>query len=143
MAVNRVAYPITQVIPWHGFSRSMKVIGGTVALTATDVGTINNTVQLFSVPKGFVLTGMHLEVADLDSNGSPTLTLSLGDATLTTRLGSALTTAQAGGLVNVLPAAALGFKYAADTDIQLLVAAAAATGAAGNLTVFLEGFIDA
>jgi len=145
MATNRVAYSISApyTIPWHGAQRNMKLYGGTTALTAADVGTINNTVQLFTVPRGFVVTGIHVESADLDSGGSPTITMSLGDATTANRLLSASNIGQAGGKVDVLAANALGFKYPADTDIQLTVPAAAATGAAGNLTVFLEGFIDA
>jgi hypothetical protein len=141
MAVNRVAYAITEArrTPSHGPWRAEKVMGGTIALTTTDVGTINNTIQLFKVPAGFTITGMNFETASLAASA---LTLSIGDATTPARLLSASTAGVAGGKVDVLPAGVLGFKYPVETDIQLLVAAAGVTPAAGNITLFLKGFID-
>jgi hypothetical protein len=145
MATNRVAYPISQVVPWHGMVRTLKALGGPTAITAADVGTINDTVALFTVPKGFTLVGVHIDVTQMDTNGSKTLTLDLGDATTPQRLLAASTIAQsAESESNVtLPAGALGFKYPADTDILLTVHAAAATAQAGTFTCFLFGFIDA
>lgn len=142
MAINRIAYGPGQpyTVPWHGPVRVEKAFGGTIAITAVDVTTINNTVQLFTVPKGFTITDFRLDVTSLAASA---LTLSVGDATLATRLLNASTIGVAGGLVSVLPATVLGFKYPADTDIQLLVSAAAVTPAAGTLILFLKGFIDA
>jgi hypothetical protein len=143
MATNRIAYPLTVLnsTPGHGFYRSEKVIGGTVALTSADVGTINDTVQLFRVPAGFTVTGVSVEVPT--SLAASALTLSLGDATTPARFISASTIGVAGGKVDVLAAGALGFKYTVETDIQLLVAAAGVTPAAGTIVAFLKGFIDA
>src|SRR5579864_7268451 len=124
MATNRILYPTSQSrnITWHGTYRNKKVYGGTMAILAADVTTINNTVQLFRVPNGFTITDFHLDVTSLAASA---LTLSIGDATLTTRLLNASTIGVAGGKVDVLPATVIGFKYPADTDIQLLVSAAA------------------
>jgi hypothetical protein len=149
MATNRIAYPISApyTVPWHGAVRSMKVFGPSLGtpITAADVTTVNDTVALFTVPKGFTLVGMHIDVTRMDTNGAPTLTLDLGDTASPQRLLAASTIAQAAeSEANVtLPAGALGFRYPADTDIVLTVHAAAATPQAGTFTCFLFGFIDA
>jgi hypothetical protein len=142
MATNRVAYPLSQsrTTPWHGTYRNQKEYGGSTALTTTDVGTINNTVQLFRVPLGFTVTDMHFEVPT--SLAASALTLSLGDATSATRLLNASTVGVAGGKVDVLPAGVVGYRYPADTDIQLTISAAGVTPAAGTVVVYLDGFID-
>jgi hypothetical protein len=146
---NRIAYPISApyTVPWHGAQRIMKVYGPSLGtpITAADVGTINNTVALFTVPKGFTLVGMHIDVTRMDTNGAPTLTLDLGDASSPQRLIPASNIAQsAEAELNVtLPAGALGFRYLADTDIVLTVHSPAATAQAGTFTCFLFGFIDA
>lgn len=140
MATNRIAYSSNQPVAWHGTYRNKKVYGGTIAILAADVTTINNTTQLFTVPKGFTITDFHLDVTSLAASA---LTLSVGDATLATRLLNASTIGVAGGKVDVLPATVIGFKFPADTDIQLTATAAAVTPAAGTLILFLEGFIDA
>jgi hypothetical protein len=149
MATARIAYPISApyTVPWHGAQRIMKVYGpplGT-AITAADVGSVNDTVALFTVPKGFTLVGCHIDATKMDAGGSPTLTLDLGDQSGPQRLSAASSIAQsAESESNVtLPAGALGYKYPADTDIILTVHAAAATAQAGTLICFLFGFIDA
>jgi hypothetical protein len=40
-----------------------------------------NTVTLFRVPKGFTVTGFRVDATDMDTNGTPTITLSVGDGT--------------------------------------------------------------
>jgi hypothetical protein len=138
---NRVAYAptVARSTPSHGPYRAKKVLGGPVSILAADVGTINNTVQMFKVPAGFTVTGMNFETPSLAASA---LTLSIGDATLATRLLNASTAGVAGGKVDVLPAGVLGYKFPAETDIQLTVAAAGVTPAAGILQCFLTGFID-
>ena len=149
MATVRIAYPISApyTVPWHGAQRIMKVYGPSLGtpITATDVGTVNDTVALFTVPKGFTIVGCHIDATKMDTSGSPTLTLDLGDANSAQRLLAASAIAQsAESESNVtLPAGVLGFRFAADTDIVLTVHAAAATALAGTFTCLLFGFIDA
>ncbi len=97
MATTRNAVPIQEVVTWHGAQRILKLYGPSagIAIAAADVTTINNVVQLFTVPKGFTITGVRLDCTRLDSNGSPTLTLDIGDTTTTNRLVQASTIAQA------------------------------------------------
>lgn len=144
MATARIAYSASQpyTVPWHGPVRNLKVYGGAFAITAADVTTINNTVALFTVPKGFTVVSLHVDTTDMDT--STGLTFDLGDATTAARL-MAAQSGQSAAMVNVtLPVTQLGFRYTADTDIVLLMhAAASGTPTAGAFTCFLVGFVDA
>jgi hypothetical protein len=111
--------------------------------------TTGNTVTLFRVPKGFTVTGFRCDATDMDSNGTPTVTLSIGDGTSGVRFLNASTIAQAGGTVsgNIATTGAtispgMFYKFPADTDILATFTAGAATAAAGTINVYLEGFID-
>ena len=139
---NRIAYPLTEArrTPSHGPWRAMKIMGSVIPLLAADVGTINNTVQLFKVPAGFTLISFRMEIPT--SLAASALTLSLGDLLLATRLLNASTLGVAGGQLAVLPAGVLGYKYPTETDILLTVAAAAVTPAAGTIALYMGGFID-
>jgi len=138
---DRVAFTQPQTGP-GGYRRTGKFIGPTLMpILAADVGTINNTVQLCVIPAGFVVMSLFASATDMDTGG-PTLTLSLGDTGSTARLLSASVIGQAGTSTATIVATAVGFKYTVDTNLQLLVAAAATTPAAGTLTVYLGGFMD-
>jgi hypothetical protein len=126
----------------EGFYRTMKAYGcASLAIVAADLVTAN-TVQLFTVPRGFVPVRLFASASDMDSNGSPTLTISLGDTASAARLLSASTIGQAGTTTSTIVAAAIGVKYAADTQIQATFATGSATAVAGTLTVILEGYMD-
>lgn len=140
MAVDRIALVQPQVGS-QGFKRTMKAFGGTFAISAVDVTTINNTIQLFDIPDGFVPLGLSAIATDMDT-GSPALTLSLGYTGSTAAFLSASTIGQAGTTTQTLVAAASGVKLSGVTRVQLLVAAAAATPAAGTLIVWLWGAMD-
>ena len=64
MATARIAYPISApyTVPWHGAQRIMKAYGPSLGtpITAADLGTVNDTVALFTVPKGFTLSLIHI-----------------------------------------------------------------------------------
>lgn len=123
-----------------GEARTKRVLGGTFAILSADVGTINNTVELFVAPAGFVVTNIAAYSTDMDTGG-PTLTLSLGDSGSAARFLSASTIGQAGTSVLVLASTGQNYQFLVDTVIVLLVAAAATTPAAGTLTVNFEGYI--
>lgn len=110
----------------------------TIAVPSTGAGTaLNDTLGLFYVPKGAVIVDFRLDVDDLDSNGSPTLTYDVGDSGSAVRIMSASVAGQAAGRQNCLNAA-LGYQFTADTAVFATVHAAAATKAAGNLTATIE-----
>jgi len=91
------------------------------------------------VPKGFRLLGACLESTDIDTNGSPTVTINVGDAGSATRLFAASTVGQAGTADRALAVAGQHFLYTADTLITGGIPTGPATGATGTLTLSLFG----
>ena len=138
MALRR-AYTQPQQGP-EGFARTKKVYGfSTLGILSTDVGTINNQVALFVVPKDFVTQTITFTVPSLAASA---LTLSIGDAASPTRFVNASTSGVAGGTVSAFAAGGQYYQFPADTEILLTATAAGVTPAAGNITnFFLEGFI--
>lgn len=124
----------------QGFSRTNKTLGRRVTMGTTDLA-LNKTVAAFVVPRGFVVTGIIAVATDMDTNGAPTLTLSVGDAASAARYLSASTIGQTGTSTQTLAATGLLFENTADTEIVITTAAAAATAAAGTLDLYLTGFM--
>ena len=122
-----------------GFARTMKCLGSPVALVAGDLA-LNKTTALFVVPKGFVLTRSSVVVPDLDSNGTPTITFTIGDAGNAARFVASSTAGQAGGTVTTLAATGQNYEFTADTEIVWTTTAAAATAAPGTLVPYFFGF---
>lgn len=146
MATAFSLVPAGEVITWHGSYRTRKVFGGSFALTVAMVTTINNTISLFTVPKGFTVLGVTMDATQMDS--STGLTLDLGDGTTANKWVQASTIASSTGggigLNALLPPQTLGFRYTADTAIVLKIhAAPSGTISAGTVVCYMDGFIDA
>lgn len=140
--VDRIAYGQPQV-GGQGFRRTMKCFGVTaVAILAADVA-VGKTTALFRVPAGFTALGIYAAASDMDTNGSPTLALSLGDSGSGVRLLSSSTIGQAGTTTSTLASTGAGYKFTVDTEIVMTATTGAATAAAGTLTALLWGFMDA
>lgn len=135
----RIAYRQPQA-GGQGFARTKKVFGGTVSLATTDLVTTAQ-VAVMKVPAGFTATNLYAAASDMDTNGSPTLALNLGDAGSANRLLSASNIGQAGTSTSTIATTGAYYTYTADTDIILQPSTNAATAAAGTLTVYLEGFM--
>lgn len=99
----------------------------TAALTTAD------TLNFFDLPPGARILSMTLEATDLDTNGTPLLTLNIGDSGSASRYFSASTVGQAGTAAVASAVAGLHFKTTAKTRIVGVPAANAATGAAGSV----------
>jgi hypothetical protein len=137
---NRIAYTQPQVGP-NGFSRTMKTLGDSgIAITAAENVT-GNTVALMKVPAGFTVTGVYLKVTDIDTGGSPAVSLTLGDSGDDDRLVAASTIGQAGGSTTTLASTGLYYQFSADTDILLKFGTQSATAAAGTVDCYLTGFM--
>jgi hypothetical protein len=137
---DRVAYTQPQA-GLTGESGMFKRFGcSALALATTDL-VLNRTVDLFKVPKGFVLTSISVTVSDMDTNGSPTLAFTLGDSGSAARILAAATTAQAGGTTTTLAAAGTRYEFTDETTIMWTTSTASATAAAGTITVDLFGYI--
>lgn len=124
----------------QGFARTMKTFGRVVTLTVADLVT-GNTVGAFTVPQGFVVTGIIAVATDMDT-GTAALTLSVGDAASGVRYLSASVIGQAGTSTTTLASTGLLFKNAAETEILITVTLQPATAAAGTVSLFLSGYTD-
>lgn len=105
---------------------------------------LNDVIQMVPIPIGAKIQGLTLSVTDLDSDGSPAITLSVGDGSSTARFVSASTIGQTGGNItnnscitltasSGVIATGLGYTYTADDTIDVLVAAGPATGATSGV----------
>lgn len=125
----------------HGLGGNLKCMYATVAVTTALVTT--DTINFFDLPAGARVMLAVLEADDLDSNGTPTITINIGDAGSATRYFSASTVAQAGTVSSATAATGVGYLNTAKTRVTGALQANAATAVAGNiyLAVFylLEG----
>lgn len=132
----------TAPVPGHGLSNTLKVIPFTV--TASAALTDSDDFQFGYVPAGFRLTGAILEADDLDTDGSPALAFNVGDADDEDRIFAASDVGQAGTSATTtdVAVAGLGYRFADKTLITGAVSTSAATGAAGDVRLYLIGYID-
>lgn len=127
-------------------SHGGNLIGVTSTYTLTAALTSGQVIQMIPVPKGarmFDPTSVILHSTDLDTGATPTITLSVGDGDDTDRYITASAIGGTSGIVaGTLAPAAFNKVYTADDTIDVLVAAAPATGATtGTLT--LQAFYEA
>lgn len=123
-----------------GFARTMKCLGGPIAVVAADL-VASRTTGLLVVPKGFVLTSIDVTATDLDTNGTPTITFTIGDVGDDDRILASSTIAQAGGNSTTLAATGKFYEFTQDTEIFMKIGTGAATAAAGTVTTYLFGFM--
>lgn len=126
----------------QGFAATMKRYGcSATALVAADLA-LNATTGLFKVPAGFVITSLSVTVSDLDTGGSPALVFAIGDSVDDDRFITGATTGQAGGTNTSLATAGIRYAFTAETEIVFKATTAAATAAAGTITVDFFGYIQ-
>ena len=119
----------------HGERKGVQMARATVVCAAAPATT--DTLNFFYLPPGARVVGGYLSATDMDTNGSPTLTLNVGEAGTPARLFSASTVGQAGTASQSFAAGALDYQYAAKTLVTGVAQANAATGAAGSVTLAL------
>lgn len=95
----------------------------------------SDTLEFFYLPAGAVVLHAVLESSDMDTNGSPTLTLNVGDSGDADRLFAASTVGQAGTVSNSAIATGNLAVYSSKTLITGVANANAATGAAGTVSL--------
>jgi hypothetical protein len=114
------------------------------SVTTTAAVANADIINLFYVPSGAVITGVTISSTDIDTNGSPTVTIDVGDAGDVDRLVAATTIGRASGVYNDLALAGFGYTYTADTLIYATINSPA-TGAIGTIKVsvkYLMGVIS-
>jgi hypothetical protein len=123
-----------------GEARTMKAFGRRVTFATTDLVT-GSIVEAFVVPAGFTVTGIIAVATDMDTNGSPTLALSVGDAASGVRFLSSSNIGTNGSTTQTLASTGLLFAYTADTKILVTATTGSATAAAGTVDLYLTGFV--
>jgi hypothetical protein len=127
---------------WTG-SFHLHAISGSISTWAA-----GDTINIGWLPKNAVVVSSSLKAASqLDSNGSPTLTLSLGITGTTGLFKSAITTVgRASGVSADQTMAAAGVLYKNTSGARALVVVtvgtAAATAVAGTLEVDIEFYVE-
>lgn len=108
----------------------------TVTLPATGAGTAaGDIIQMVKVPNGARVLDVFLAADDLDTDGSPTITLSVGDGDDDDRYIVASTIGQASGVARLSSAVGADKVYTAEDTIDVKVVAAATAKQAGDITL--------
>lgn len=130
------AYTAVNPFASHGLGGTLKCAYADVTCAAAPATT--DTINFFYLPANARIVFACLESTDMDTNGTPTLALNIGDSGSAARLFSASTVGQAGTLSQAIATAGQGFKTTGKTLITGVASTNAATGAAGtlSLTVF-------
>lgn len=117
------------------------------AVTTAIAGAAGDIIEIGAIPAGCRVTEIVLDADDLDTNGTPTITLDVGimsgefgqnddDRTCGAEFFSGSTVAQAGGVAR--PTLKTAYRDTASTSVRSIgvkIAAAAATAAAGTIGV--------
>ena len=122
---------ITNKVPPRGVVGEVTSVFAEFTFPAAPV--VNDTVKMFTLPKGAVLLEMLLSADDLDTNGTPAIMLQVGDGTTADLFFYADGVAKTGGMSRMSNPAKLGQVLAADTDVVAKVSTAPATGAVGKI----------
>lgn len=98
----------------------------------------NDIAQFFTVPANATITGIFLSCTDIDTNGTPTVSIDVGDAGSTNRLIASSNIGQAGGsTISLDPTNGHGYTYTTDTLIYATIKTVA-TGATGTIKLSLR-----
>lgn len=124
----------------HGFGGNVKALFAAVTCAAAPATT--DTINFGYLPKNARVIGGTLESTDMDTNGTPTLTINVGDAGDADRYFAASTAGQAGTLSSAMAVTGHGYKTTAKTLITGVANNNAATGAAGTLYLTLLYIVD-
>lgn len=120
----------------HGLAGNVKVAYASV--TCGSAPSTSDTLNFFYLPAGARVVLAVLEASDMDTAGSPTITLNIGDSGDADRLFAASTVAQAGTVSSAIAATGAHYQYTSETLITGVANANATTGTSGTveLTVF-------
>jgi hypothetical protein len=121
----------------EGFGGTGKCIGRVVNVSVADNVT-GNTIGAFTVPKGFLVTGIIAVATDMD--GGTAMLVNVGDAASATRYLSGLNT-QAAITSTTVAATGLLFLNTVDTEILVTIGTQAGTAVAGTIALYLLGAI--
>lgn len=114
-------------VPGIGDGHQIKAVCGVFSLAAALV--INDVIQSPVIPKGATILDVTVVTTDLDTNGTPLITLDVGYGVDPDYFVAASTTGQTGGVIRPTAATAVPLTLTTNDTIDVLVKAAPATGA--------------
>jgi hypothetical protein len=105
---------------------------------------VGDTFQLCTIPAGCTITGMTFDIDKIDSSGSPTIKLNIGDGGNASRFLSQSTIGQVGGYSPPNINGGMLFTYVVNTPLFITVqtAAAGAVPANANIRVIVNYSAD-
>ena len=111
----------------------------TLDASHTNFDTQDDVIEMVPVYAGETVVGVSLAATDLDTNGAPAIVMDVGDGDDVDFYIDGSTAGQAGG-GTVMTAPKVGFPktYAADDTIDIRLDVAAATAAAGTVTLIVH-----
>lgn len=117
-----------------------------VVSTITPTAAATNDVwEMMDIPLGATITGVAIDAAKLDTNGTPTIKLSVVDEQSTPHTFiNQSTVAQTGGVAgeSAMASGSIGLNYTATTRIHILVQTGAATFASGAVSLAVRYSMD-
>ena len=105
------------------------VVSATAKFSLSAALALNDVMEMVKVPAGATVLDVILHTDDLDTNGTPTITLDVGDGADADYFLSASQVARTGGVARADAATFKPKTYVAEGLIQVTVSAAPATGA--------------
>lgn len=106
------------------------MVAGTVSISSAAAS--NDILQMFVLPANATLIDLKISLTDIDTNGSPTATVIVGDSGDTDRYISSSTIGQAGGMASLNTLAGLNYTPTSNTTVYATLGSVA-TGATGTL----------
>lgn len=115
---------------------------------------LGDVYQLCIVPNGYSIVSVTLDCAQLDSNGTPTVVLEVGDSGSAGRFITGSTVGKTGGIQFANVAGTIGYTYsiaeggqfaggnAGGTIVQAQITTAAATFKSGAVSLAIECYLD-
>lgn len=120
---------------YEGEGYELVCIPATLTLAANV--TAADVYQMVKVPKGAIVVDVMAVASDMDTNGTPTMTFSVGYGDDINYFISASTVAQSGGIVRSNLATGRPLTFPAEDTIDISFDAVAATFAAGTIDLMV------
>lgn len=127
--------------PGPGDAQSLKCAVSQYSLAAALA--LSDVIEGPLIPKGATIVDVMVTATDLDTGGSPSITLDVGYGVDPDYFVAASTTGQAGGVIRAAAATAKPLVLDADDTIDVLVKAAPATGATSGTVSIAVFFLPA
>lgn len=125
-----------------GPARQLITATAIIAMTTAMLDSTADDVGLFYVPAGAVIVYANISGTDMDTNGTPTLAIDIGDSGDEDRIFAASAVGQAATFSHAMAIAGHLYKYTTATQLRAYIQAVSATGAAGTLKVSVTYFVD-